>query len=162
MNLIPEMLAAELKASYEGPNWLCVSFKDTISKIDAEKAFWKPTGGVHAIAEIICHVIAYRQALIKVLTGVKTWELDQEHSFDTSPYGNEESTCWINIKAILETTQKELVTLVAETDSLDKIVPARNYNYQTFIVGIISHDIYHLGQIVILAKQYDAFIAPDL
>ncbi|MFT3948974.1 MAG: DinB family protein [Agriterribacter sp.] len=162
MNTIPEILAAELKAGYEGPNWLCISFKDTVDKIDPEKAFWKPNGGVHAIAEIVSHIIAYRQALIKVLSGVEKWELDQETSFDTNLYGSQEDICWSNIKAILEKTQGELLSLVATTSALDKIVPARNYNYQSFITGIISHDTYHLGQIVILAKQYDAFISDDL
>lgn len=162
MNTIPELLAMELRAGYEGPNWLCVTFKDTIDKIDAEKAFWKPDGGVHAIAEIVSHVIAYRQALIKVLSGAEKWELDQEASFDTSLYGNEEDACWNNIKAILEKTQRELVSLVSATVPLEKTVPARNYNYRTFITGILAHDTYHLGQIVILAKQYDAFTAPDL
>lgn len=162
MKTLPELLAAEFKAGYNGPNWLCVTFKDTIDKINAEKAFWKPDGGVHAIAEIVCHVIAYRQALIKVLSGVEKWELDQEGSFDASIYGNQEDTCWMNIKAILEKTQAELLTLVAATTTLEKTVPARNYNYQAFITGILAHDTYHLGQIVILAKQYDAFIADDL
>lgn len=156
------MLATALKTGYAGPNWLCISFKDTIGNINTEKAFWKPGAGVHSIAEIICHVIAWRQALIKVLNGIDKWELDQEASFDTGMYGKQEDTGWNNIKAILEKTQSALPALIAATPLMEKIVPARSYNFQSFITGIITHDVYHLGQIVILAKQYDAFIADDL
>lgn len=162
MKTLPELLATQMKAGYEGPNWLCVGFKDTIEKVNTEKAFWKPSGGVHSIAEIVSHVIAYHQALIKVLSGVEKWELDQEGSFNASLYGTREEMCWMNIKAILEKTQGELFALVSATSLLEKIVPARNYDYLTFITGILTHDTYHLGQIVILAKQYDAFIADDL
>ncbi|MFT3749565.1 MAG: DinB family protein [Agriterribacter sp.] len=156
MNTIPEMLTEGLKSEYEGPNWLCITLKDTLATIETGKAFWKPYGNVHSIAAIVCHIIAWRQALIKVLNGLEKWELDQEASFDITPFGKENDIAWSNIKAILEKTQHELLELISGTSFFEKTVPARNYNYHFFISGIISHDTYHLGQIVMLAKQYDA------
>ncbi|MCC6286863.1 MAG: DinB family protein [Chitinophagaceae bacterium] len=156
MNTIPEMLTEALKSEYEGPNWICIALKDTLTTVESEKAFWKPYGNVHSIAEIVCHIIAWRQALIKVLKGIDKWELDQEASFDVIPYGKEDEIGWSNIKAILEKTQHELLELISGTTSFEKTVPARNYNYIFFISGIIYHDTYHLGQIVLLIKQYPA------
>ena len=37
----------------------------------------------------------------------------------------------------------------------EKIYPGNQLNYYEHIHGIIHHDIYHLGQIVLLAKSFN-------
>ena len=46
---------------------------------------------------------------------------------------------------------KELST--KDNDFLNETVPGSEYDYYTLIHGIIQHDIYHAGQIVILKKM---------
>ena len=43
--------------------------------------------------------------------------------------------------------------LTIDDDKLDKIVPGHEYTFYTLLHGVIQHDIYHSGQIVLLKKM---------
>ncbi|MFT3704109.1 MAG: DinB family protein [Agriterribacter sp.] len=154
MKRIIEILTTDLQGGYEGPNWIEISVKDTLTGVSTEKAFWQPPGDVHTIAAIVCHLIVWRKALIDVLENKKDWNVDQEGSFDTAAFGADNEQRWSNIKNALNDTQQRLMNLLDNAEPvLDKKVPTRSYSYRYFISGTIQHDAYHLGQIVLLAKQ---------
>lgn len=154
MNSITKTLTTDLQGGYAGPNWIDISLKDTIDGVSAEKAFWQPPGNVHSIAAIVSHLITWRKGLIDVLEHKTDWEVDQETSFDTTAFGTSKEQRWSNIKAALENTQEQLLSLLKNAEPvLEKTVPNRSYSYRYFISGTIQHDTYHLGQIVLLVKQ---------
>jgi uncharacterized damage-inducible protein DinB len=154
MSSITQMLSTDLQGGYAGPNWIDISLKQTIDNISAENAFWQPPGEVHSIASITCHLITWRKALIEVLENKQDWKVTQEASFYTTAFGKSDAQRWINIKNVLEDTQQQLLLLLNDAEPLlEKTVPDRTYSYRYFIQGTIQHDAYHLGQIVLLAKQ---------
>jgi len=86
------------------------------------------------------------------LRGNTTFELAEDRNFPiVTP--NEES--WQIALAQLESTQLQLIEQLEQTDDsrLDLIVEGRNYSYYVLLHGLIHHDIYHLGQIVLLRKM---------
>lgn len=155
MNTFTEKLRTGIQGSYYGPNWVEVILKETLDGIDAEAAFYQPVGNVHSIASIVSHLVAWRRGLISAMDGDSSWSVDQESSFDSSAYGAQDEEGWVNLKAALENTQRRLVRLLSnQQDSfLQQQVPQRKYSYEYFIEGTIQHDMYHLGQIVLLKKQ---------
>ena len=157
MKSLTEIMESDLQGIYGGPNWIDISLKETIDHIPSEKAFWQPPGNAHSVAAIVCHLITWRKALIAVLENKTDWKVDQEASFDTTPFGTSNEQRWINIKQALEDTQQQLLPLVKNAAPvLEKTVPNRTYSYRYFISGTIQHDAYHLGQIVLLEKQASA------
>lgn len=155
MQVSVSKLQAGLNGSYYGPNWVEVMLKETIDGISAAVAFYQPPGGVHSVAAIISHLIAWRRGLVGALERDESWSVDQEASFDTSAYGANDPEGWENLKAALENTQHQLLRLLSRLDetSLQERVPQRQYSYGYFIDGTIQHDMYHLGQIVLLKRQ---------
>ena len=55
----------------------------------------------------------------------------------------------------LSLSQEELINELDKRDDdefLEDIVPGRDYTYYDMLHGIINHDLYHTGQIMILKK----------
>lgn len=50
---------------YNGEPWYGNSIARILENIPEESAFWKPTEGAHAIAQIVWHMIYWRQSLVK-------------------------------------------------------------------------------------------------
>lgn len=61
---------------------------------------------------------------------------------------------WLNTLDKLEDSQEQwrLVLKKLKKKDLEKTYPANGMSYYEHIQGIVQHDAYHLGQIVILAK----------
>jgi hypothetical protein len=62
---------------------------------------------------------------------------------------------WRQTLDVLETTQKEWLYFLSTFNEADFIneYPVNKLTYYQHIHGIIQHDAYHLGQIVLLAKM---------
>ena len=63
---------------------------------------------------------------------------------------------WKDTLNTLEDSQKKWLEFLRTFDDADfeQIYPQNNMTYYEHIHGIIQHDAYHLGQIVLLAKQF--------
>jgi hypothetical protein len=67
-------------------------------------------------------------------------------------------TAWKNALAALENGNKKLrETILRLNDArLSDIVPGENYSVYCMLHGVIQHDLYHAGQIVILTKAQNS------
>jgi len=144
----------EFKHLYDGEPWLDVTFVSILKKASEEDALKKTLKNLHSAAEIVCHVIAYRKFLLAQFTGEKDFDINQEKSFDTGFYSNSGKNMWNNILNTFDNNQKNLIELMEKSDDsiLSKKVYNRDYELSFLIDGIIQHDAYHLGQLVILLK----------
>ena len=141
-----------LTEAYEGPAWHGPAVKEVLKDIAYDQTL-KSVGESHNIAELIYHMIAWRIFLIKKLQGKEEYDVSDEENFQTFKTISDEE--WHALKQRLENSQKELIALLtaAEDDILDQKVGTRNYNFNILINGVIQHDLYHLGQIVLI-KNY--------
>jgi uncharacterized damage-inducible protein DinB len=71
-------------------------------------------------------------------------------SFDIKRYADN----WQSILRSLKNTQKSLVDSLnnAGDETLKQKVFHRKYNISYLLNGIIQHDVYHLGQLMLLSK----------
>lgn len=137
---------------YKGDPWLDVTLAGTLSKITAVQAAQKPNPEWNSIWEITNHLINWRENVLKRVKGnVVTTPGNNYFTYiiDTSEFA------WQQTLRRLHDSQEAWVELLNKQheDDLDKMYPANNHTYADHIHGIIQHDAYHLGQIVMIAKH---------
>ncbi|WP_026449748.1 DinB family protein [Aequorivita capsosiphonis] len=136
---------------YHGHPWLDVTLQDTLSRITSEQAFERPIQDGNTIWEIVNHIIAWRENVLKRVQG-EVLEIPSNNYIEVIKDPSDEA--WQNTLAALETTQKEWLYFLNTFNEADfkKEYPANKLSYYQHIHGIIQHDAYHLGQIVLLTK----------
>ena len=137
-----------LKDVYDGTPWHGPSIKSVLNDLqenESRRAF----GESHEIIQILGHMVAWREFVIKKLDGDETFDIDDSNNFpDLSP-GD-----WKSLLNLFEQTQSILIRLLEplHDEMLMLQVPGRKYDWGKMIYGLLHHDLYHLGQISLLKK----------
>ena len=150
-----ELLKEKIEKVYRGNPWYGNSIKSVLKDIDPKTAFTKAARNVHTIAELVAHIIAWREFVISKIKGDNNFKITQQLSFDWKKIDGNEKTAWKNLLKTLEKNQREFLTILKKLDDnfLKSPVSRRRYNIEFLIEGGIQHDIYHLGQISLLKKM---------
>lgn len=136
---------------YEVAAWHGPTIKKSLENVSVEKAI-RRFEGCHNIAELVHHMTAWRIFAIKKLQGED--EFDVADDFNFVPYHSLTAEEWQALLDRLDDSQKTLLDLVNNMpdEQLWKMVSKRTYNFYELLHGIIQHDTYHAGQIVLLKK----------
>ena len=149
-----EQLADQIRRSFEGEAWHGDSVNELLRDVSAEQAGAHPLKGTHSIWELLLHIAAWDDAVLR-RTGGSAVKLSDKQNFpavtDSSP------AAWKQAVAKVQETHAKLVEAVAKfSDSrLQDHVPGKTEKYYTFYYmfsGIVQHELYHAGQIAILKK----------
>ena len=134
---------------FNGSPWIDVNIMDTLNVITAEKAAIKISGR-NSIWEIVNHIINWRLNILQRLQG-NVLNTPANNYFE--PVTDQSETAW------QATLQRLMAAHVQWIEFLKKTGPASFYKYPPknitsyeYIHGILQHDAYHLGQIVLLSK----------
>jgi uncharacterized damage-inducible protein DinB len=148
------MLIKKFEEVYDGNPWYGDSFKSILKDIDSKATLKKEKKGGHSIAEILAHIIGWREFFLSRLTG-NDFKIEQEETFNWKRIDNNQETVWKSLLDTLEETQSRILNLLEKADDnlLDIPVHERNYNLEYLLEGVIQHDIYHFGQISLLKKS---------
>jgi uncharacterized damage-inducible protein DinB len=135
-----------LQKSFNGPAWHGPAVMEVLATVTPQEAAHKISTS-HSVIELVMHMTTWRNFVTKRLQGDNAFEVSQEENF---PKG----TDWTAALNALEHSQEELINAINKfsEEKLLEIVPTRKYNFYTMLYGIIQHDIYHTGQIVLLKK----------
>jgi uncharacterized damage-inducible protein DinB len=149
-----EQLADQIRRAFDGQAWHGDSMKELLADVSAKQAFAHPVKGAHSIWELLLHVAAWDNAVLRRIGGSAV-KLSKEENFplirDTSP------AAWTKAVASVQETHGKLVAAVARfPDSrLKQQVPGKSqkyYNFYYMFSGIVQHELYHAGQIALLKK----------
>lgn len=123
------------------------SVLDVLENVTSKEAVWKKEN-IHSIWEIINHIIFGKEYLINLLEGK---ELPSEEDFKTPEDTSEEA--WKNTIKKLEETHQKLIELLKDKSDEDLEKSIGEYGtLEDNLYGIISHDCYHAGQIVLILQ----------
>ncbi len=141
-----------LDETFNGPAWHGPSVQEVLKDISNEEAL-KSVESAHNIAELVFHMIAWRNYLINKLKGQESYDVSEKENFQKIDHLTHDE--WVNLKSRLIASQEELQALLSKQNDeiLNQKVGKRNYTFYVLMHGIIQHDLYHLGQII-LTKQY--------
>lgn len=137
-----------LKRTFERGAWHGPSVKESLKGITKEIAL-KHLPNTHSIIELVAHMIAWRRYVINRLEGNNSYIVNDEMNF---PKRDD----WENMLIELDESQQHLLALIEQFPvyKLGELVPVseQNYTYYTLLNGIIHHDVYHAGQIMLIKK----------
>jgi len=135
-----------LQHTYEKNAWHGPSVKEALADV-TEKQSSNRMGDSHSIIELVAHMTAWRTFVTEKLKGNDAFELTDEQNFT-----NEKD--WNKALINLEQSQVNLLKALSEIsdEKLNEVVPNRKFKFHVMLHGIIHHDLYHTGQIVLLKK----------
>jgi uncharacterized damage-inducible protein DinB len=147
-------LADQIRRAFEGEAWHGDALLEILSGMDAKTATAKPISNAHSIWEILLHIAAWDDAIIRRANGNAVMLSDGENFpaiTDTS------EAAWQAAIHKAKAKHDELVRTVAAFPSsrLQEQVPGKTesyYNFYYMFSGIVQHELYHAGQIALLKK----------
>lgn len=142
-----EKIVSLLKRSFDKGAWHGPSVRETLATITSETSSSR-LHNTHSIIELVLHMITWRNFVISKLEG-KDYKVTDEMNFP-------KSSDWLKAVKDLEESQTKLLALVETfpVEKLSELVPHPNakYTFYTMLQGIIHHDLYHAGQIILISK----------
>lgn len=143
-----------LKETYEGDPWHGRSIKSLLSDVTPEAGLKKPNAASHSIAELVYHMVTWRDFTISRLRAEEGKDMKYYEDNDWRTLDLTDTQTWQKGLDLLEESQQRLINLLEEfQDSiLPEKVDERKYNFKVLLYGVVQHDAYHAGQIAYVSK----------
>lgn len=146
-----ERIAKQMERGFEGEAWHGPAVLEILAGVDAALAAARPIPDAHSIWELVLHLAATQEILLRRLQGERAG-LTEEEFWPATPEPTEEA--WQATLARLRRQDSELRQAVAAFPDgrLDEpLMTGGTPAYDNFH-GHVQHNIYHAGQIVMLKK----------
>jgi uncharacterized damage-inducible protein DinB len=136
-----------LRSSFEKNAWHGPAVMEILDEV-SEKNCFSRLPNTHSIIELVAHLTAWRVYTAEKLKG-KHLQVSDEMNFP-------KPSDWKKTLEELTKTQAELLVAIQNfpEEKLDETVPhtKNRYTFYTLIHGIVHHDVYHAGQIMLIVK----------
>jgi uncharacterized damage-inducible protein DinB len=148
------LLADQIRRAFDGDAWHGDSLLELLAGVSAKRAAARPIPNAHTIWEILSHIAAWDDAVIRRIGGSAV-TLTDEQNFP--PVKDSSEIAWQSTIDRVKQKHTDLVKAVADfPDSrLQEQVPGKKqdyYNFYYMFSGIVQHELYHAGQIALLKK----------
>lgn len=136
---------------YNGDPWLGVNITSKLNEITAEQAAFKFSTQTNSIWEILNHIIGWRELVLRGIPE-KGYISPSHNCF--LPVKNTSKLEWEHTLVRLKDSQDDWLNFLDKLDSkiLEEKFSDKHYNHYELILGVLHHDIYHLGQISLLLR----------
>jgi hypothetical protein len=147
-----ERLIDQLKKDHFGQPWHGPSVAEILDDVTAHEAAARPVPGAHTIWELVHHMRAWRVAVRNRLEGSDRADYSPEQ--DWPPVHSMDEAAWRAAVDALIVSHEALIGRVSELaeSRLDEPIMEGMSSVHNHIAGLLQHDAYHAGQIVILRK----------
>lgn len=136
---------------YDGAPWIDVTVVGTLRKLSAEQAAAKALPACNSIWEIVNHMIRWRENVFQRVQG-KIITTPANNYIE--PVADPSPEAWLKTLETFQQTQTDWLRFLQNfaDDNFQSIYPPNGMTYYEHIHGLLQHDAYHLGQIVLLSK----------
>ena len=143
-----------MKALQEGYAWHGKALEEALEKLEWQKALQKPFADAHSIWEYVLHIIAWRNFATERIKGNAEFQIEIGGEVDWPKVEGASEESWKETQVRLSNSSQVLRDLLREqTDRLlEEIVAQKPYSFYVLLHGIVQHDAYHCGQIVLTRK----------
>ncbi len=125
--------------------------------VGPEQAAWKPAPDRHSIWELTLHIAYWKYAVRRNLEGSPRGGFPRSPSDWPQPPEVADAGSWKADRALLRSEHDRLVAAVRAFDPrrLDEEAPGSGaYRFVDLLFGVVTHDLYHVGQIQMLKRLY--------
>lgn len=153
-------LRGELRRSLYGPAWHGPALIESLRDTTYEEAIVHPVGEAHSVAEIAVHCAAWLEEVARRLDGSAPRMPARGDWCDANGFSRAD---WEQAQRDVETAGETLDRLLAELPP-DRLLAVcgenathdaplgSNVRFAAMINGVIQHNVYHAGQVVMLTK----------
>ena len=134
-----------------GDCWIGVNYKEVLHGVDAAKAAQTISEGGNNIWMLVSHLVYWRTTVVNRLTGS-----DNPPPFkDFSLPAELNEITWKQTLHDFEAAYHLLRNAIHHfnEDNLYKPSPKKEQTYYELILGCLQHDVYHMGQMMLLKKS---------
>lgn len=126
-----------------------------VEGVSPEEAHWHPTEETHSIVEIVNHIAYWKQYCARMLTTQHIEDLLPRPPDGEAPRGMPD---WPQAVENLRQQHQALRIAVAalQPEQLTARFPLTNMTVERVIAGLIAHDAYHAGRILLVRRQWAA------
>lgn len=147
-------LADQIRRAFDGEAWHGDSMFELLAGVDATTAAAHPIKGAHSIWELLLHVLAWDDTVLRRAEGTAV-KLSDEENFP--PVNDTSETAWRRTVEQLKQKHDALVKVVAafpDSRLFDAVPgkPQKYYDHFYMFSGVVQHELYHAGQIALLKR----------
>ena len=134
-----------------GGAWHGDSVWEILAKVPSEAAFQRLSPGSHTIWELVSHMTFWETAVYRRLKKLPP-ESEVELNFPAMPEPSVEH--WAQALEQFRRSNRDFRQTVAELkeSQLDHLLSPPRYTVYVEVHGVIQHNLYHAGQIALLAR----------
>ncbi len=150
MNL-SQVIASHVMEAYFGNSWSDVCVRDIVKDIQYDEAITISAASPNTIAALLYHIMFYNKAICQRLRGEEP-QIGEANGFDLPPLKSESD--WKQLVSdAMEAAEKlaDAIRNFPQEKLFDEKPEGKGTYYKKFH-GVIEHNYYHLGQIMILKK----------
>ncbi len=145
-------IEAQLRAVFEGPAWHGPAVLELLRDVTPAEAVARPIPDAHTIWELVLHMTATYDLVLRRLRGDKRPLTPAE---DWPPAAKPTDANWQEAIAALRGRNEATRVAVLRFDPLHLVaplVPEPPYTAYEQFIGLTQHDLYHAGQIALLKR----------
>lgn len=155
----PARIVEQLRRMHDGDAWHGPSISEALNGVTAEQATQRPIPDAHTIYELTHHLAAWAGEVLQRVRGRDPQEPD-EGDFPAATDRISASE-WKALKSLLAERHAALAEAIAAFDEsrlteeigTDRDAPlGTGVTYYAMLHGLIQHDAYHAGQMVMIRK----------
>jgi uncharacterized damage-inducible protein DinB len=145
-------LADQLERSFRGGAWHGPSVEEAVAGLDAATARRRPLAAAHSIVELVGHLAFWIETASRRIEGSGEGSVGEGEDW---PPLDESDDGWRRLVARLDAAHRHLHAKVLALDdaALDGPVAGCDPTVRGLLLGILQHNAYHGGQIVLLRKE---------
>ncbi|RYY68008.1 MAG: DinB family protein [Chitinophagaceae bacterium] len=133
---------------FDGEPWIEVQILASLQGLTARDAA-KNIQGLNSIWQIVHHMRCWRETLLRRLQGEQIPSPDNNY-FEAIPVVSEKH--WMEALEKLTRSQQALLHYLSTDIDMDEKPPGSVYSRYELLQGVLQHDAYHLGQVILIRK----------
>jgi len=148
-----ERIADQLNRAFVGEAWHGPAVMEILAGITPQQAAAHPIAGAHSIWELVLHITAWTNAVLRRLQGDPARLTDAE---DFPAVTASDERAWEQARGTIKQAHDELrsAILLIEDARLDRPMIEGMSSVYVNLHGVIQHSLYHAGQIALLKKAF--------
>lgn len=153
-----DRIVDQLQREHEGDPWHGSPLAHILDGVNAAQAARQPIAGAHSIWELVLHLTAWKQEVAKRARGGPATEPE---AGDWPEVGAPTAARWRAAQDALEAAHRDLIDAIRALPEEKLQTPTNDtrnralgtgVTYYVLLHGVVQHDVYHAGQMALLAK----------